>query len=81
MFTDQDPIPKTDNRASLSSLLLKLDKSLINPISSESLNQAAKRPLVTGFVIEKAKNQLGYQPVDFLDGIAIMDKQIKKYEI
>lgn len=59
----------------------KLDKSLINPISSESLNQAAKRPLVTGFVIEKAKNQLGYQPVDFLDGIAIMDKQIKKYEI
>ena len=32
-------------------------------------------------LIEKAKNQLGYQPVDFLDGIAIMDKQIKKYEI
>ena len=58
----------------------KLDKSLINPVSSESLKQPAKRPLVTGFVIEKAKNQLGYQPVDFLEGLAIMDKQIKKYE-
>ena len=58
----------------------KLDKSLINPISSDSLNQPAKRPLVTGFVIDKAKENLGYNPVDFFEGIAIMDQQIKKNE-
>ena len=58
----------------------KLDKSLINPISTASLNQPAKRPLITGFIIEKARKDLGYNPVNFLEGIAIMDQQIKKYE-
>ena len=54
-----------------------LDKSLINPVSSKSLNQPAKRPLVTGFDIRKAKKELNYNPVDFLAGIEIMDKQLK----
>ena len=55
----------------------KLDKSLINPVSSKSLNQPAKRPLVTGFDIRKAKKELNYNPVDFLAGIEIMDRQLK----
>ena len=55
-----------------------LDKSLINPISTASLNQPAKRPLVTGFDISKAKRDLDYNPVDFKEGILIMDQQIKK---
>ncbi|MFL2580196.1 MAG: SDR family oxidoreductase [Parvicellaceae bacterium] len=59
----------------------KLDKSLINPISSASLNQLAKRPLVTGFIINKAIKDFGYNPVDFLEGISIMDQQIKNNEI
>ena len=46
-----------------------------------TLNQAAKRPLVTGFVIDKAKENLDFNPVDFFEGIAIMDQQIKKNEI
>ena len=54
-----------------------LDKSLINPVSSKSLNQPAKRPLVTGFDIRKAKKELNYNPVDFLAGIEIMDRQLK----
>ena len=54
-----------------------LDKSLINPVSSKSLNQPAKRPLVTGFDIRKAKKELNYNPVDFLAGIKIMDRQLK----
>ena len=57
-----------------------LDKSLINPVSSESLNQPAKRPLITGFDIGKAKRELEYNPVDFTEGIKIMHQQIKKYE-
>lgn len=59
----------------------KLDKSLINPIDSASLNQPAKRPLVTGFIIDKAIKDFGYNPVDFLEGISIMDQQIKNNEI
>jgi dTDP-4-dehydrorhamnose reductase len=58
-----------------------LDKSLINPITSASLKQPAKRPLVTGFDIGKAKRDLDYDPVDFGEGIKIMHQQIKKYEV
>ena len=56
-----------------------LDKSLINPVSSASLNQLAKRPLVTGFDITKAQKDLEYYPVDFKEGISIMDQQIKQF--
>lgn len=55
-----------------------LDKSFIKPINTASLNQPAKRPLITGFDISKAKKDLDYDPVDFKEGILIMDKQIKQ---
>lgn len=58
-----------------------LDKSLILPITSASLNQPATRPLSTGFDITKAREDLDFNPVDFLEGIKIMDQQIKNYEI
>lgn len=54
-----------------------LDKSLINPVSSETLNQPAKRPPVTGFILDKAKRDLGYDPHSFTEGIAIMEKQME----
>ena len=54
-----------------------LDKSLIRAISAESLNQAARRPRKTGFILDKAIFELGYSPHSFEDGIAFMDKQIK----
>jgi dTDP-4-dehydrorhamnose reductase len=53
-----------------------LDKSLINAISAESLNQAAKRPKKTGFILDKTIKELGYQPHSFEEGIAFMEKQI-----
>jgi len=53
-----------------------LDKSLIIPISSASLNQAAKRPAKTGFILDKAVADLGYSPHSFIDGLKIMDKQL-----
>jgi len=53
-----------------------LDKSLINPISSESLNQAAKRPVKTGFILDKSIKELGYNPHSFEEGIKIMDEQL-----
>ena len=54
-----------------------LDKTLIRPISSASLNQAAKRPPKTGFVLAKAISQLGYQPHSFIEGLALVDAQLK----
>jgi dTDP-4-dehydrorhamnose reductase len=55
----------------------QLDKSLINPINTTSLNQTAKRPKRTGFILDKSIKELGYQPHSFREGIAMMDKQIK----
>jgi dTDP-4-dehydrorhamnose reductase len=54
-----------------------LDKTLIRPITSSSLNQAAKRPPKTGFVLAKAIAQLGYQPHSFVEGLALVDAQLK----
>jgi dTDP-4-dehydrorhamnose reductase len=54
-----------------------LDKSLVTPSKSVALNQPAKRPLYTGFIIEKAKRELGYNPHSFMEGLAILDKQLQ----
>lgn len=54
-----------------------LDKSLINPSKSSDIKQPATRPPVTGFIIDKAINDLGYAPHSFEEGIQIMEEQIK----
>ena len=56
----------------------KLDKSFMNPVTSAELNQPAKRPPRTGFVIDKAKKVLGYNPRSFVEGLQIIDKQLKQ---
>ena len=56
----------------------KLDKSVVTPSKSTTLNQAARRPPYTGFVIEKAKRELGYKPLTFKEGLAILDKQLQQ---
>jgi len=56
----------------------QLDKSLINSISAASLNQTAKRPKRTGFILDKAIAELGYQPRSFEEGMEILEKQLKK---
>jgi dTDP-4-dehydrorhamnose reductase len=56
----------------------KLDKSLITPSKSETIKQPAKRPARTGFIIEKARKILGYEPHSFEEGLAIVDKQLGK---
>jgi dTDP-4-dehydrorhamnose reductase len=56
----------------------KLDKSLISPSDSTKFKQPARRPLKTGFIIDKAREILGYEPHSFKDGLAIVASQIKK---
>jgi dTDP-4-dehydrorhamnose reductase len=55
-----------------------LDQSFINEISSTGLNQTAKRPIRTGFVLDKTIKDLDYHPHSFEEGLAILDQQIKK---
>ncbi|WP_373497344.1 NAD(P)-dependent oxidoreductase [Aquiflexum sp.] len=54
-----------------------LDKSLITEVDSTLFTQPAKRPPRTGFIIDKAKNELGYSPKTFTEGIGILSKQLK----
>ena len=54
-----------------------LNKELIKPSKSTDIKQPAKRPPITGFIIDKAKNDLGYDPHSFTEGIKILEDQIK----
>ena len=53
-----------------------LDTTHLNKISTSTLNQRAKRPPRTGFVLDKAINELGYNPHSFEECLAIIDKQL-----
>lgn len=52
-------------------------KSFIEPISSEKLNQPAKRPPKTGFIIFKAQIDIGYTPHTLRQGLNILKQQTK----
>ena len=54
----------------------QLDKKYIHPVSTAELNQPAKRPLRTGFIISKAEKELGYRPHSIDEGIEIVIKQM-----
>jgi len=47
----------------------------ISLVNSETLNQPAKRPPVTGLDISKAMKELGYAPHSFNEGLSIVSKQ------
>jgi dTDP-4-dehydrorhamnose reductase len=53
---------------------LHLDKSLMTKVNADTFTQPAKRPLKTGFIIDKAKKELGYQPVSFNESLKKMLK-------
>lgn len=54
----------------------KLDKSCITEVSTAILNQTAKRPAKTGFILDKAMTELNYKPHSFDQGLAILAKQL-----
>jgi dTDP-4-dehydrorhamnose reductase len=53
-----------------------LDKSLIQRTDSTKFKQPARRPLRTGFIIDRAIRELGYQPHSFREGIELLHKQL-----
>lgn len=48
---------------------LGLDTSLLHPVTAATFTQPAKRPLRTGFMIDKARIELGFVPVSFEEGL------------
>lgn len=55
---------------------LNIRKFNIQTISSKTLNQAAKRPPHTGFILDKAKHLLDYRPKDFNETIPLLLKEL-----
>ena len=54
-----------------------LDTSTMTMADSSNFSQPAKRPPKTGLKIDKAKQQLGYQPHSFDEGIAMLAVQME----
>jgi dTDP-4-dehydrorhamnose reductase len=48
---------------------LGFDKSLIIKVTERNFSQPARRPRKTGFTIEKARHELGYEPISFQEGL------------
>jgi len=51
-----------------------LDASLINKIKTSELNQKARRPELTGFILDKAKKELNYKPTSFTNSLEVFKK-------
>ncbi len=54
-----------------------LDKNLIEQVDGSIFTQPAKRPPRTGFIIDKARNVLGFEPRSFREGLALVKSQLK----
>jgi dTDP-4-dehydrorhamnose reductase len=54
----------------------RLDASVVSVVKSNTLGQPAKRPPRTGFIIDKARRELGYAPRGFEEGLAIVRAQL-----
>jgi len=64
-LTPYDMAIKTANK-------FQLDTSKIVKVDASTFKQPGRRPLKTGFVIEKARKELGYEPMSFDEGMGLM---------
>jgi dTDP-4-dehydrorhamnose reductase len=48
---------------------LNLDSSHLKKVTAASFSQPAKRPLKTGFIIDKARKELGFKPLSFKEAL------------
>jgi dTDP-4-dehydrorhamnose reductase len=53
-----------------------LDQKLIVPITTDELNQTAKRPLKSGLLTLKAQTEIGYRPNSIKDTLRIMKRYL-----
>lgn len=57
-----------------------LDATLIKKADSSTFSQPAMRPPKTGFIIEKAENNLGYKPHSFTEGLELIKSQLQAFK-
>jgi dTDP-4-dehydrorhamnose reductase len=67
-ISGRDTITPYDLACRIADMIGK-EKSLITPVDGETFTEPAKRPLRTGFIIDKAVRQLGYVPHSLNDGL------------
>lgn len=60
------------NMALQTAAYFNLDISYIEKVDASTFQQAGKRPLKTGLDISKAKNELGFMPISFNEGLQKM---------
>jgi dTDP-4-dehydrorhamnose reductase len=60
--------------------MLHLDARLIEKVDASVFTQLGQRPLRTGFVIDKARNFLQYDPMSFEEGIQKLFPDVKQRE-
>ncbi|HKI78324.1 MAG TPA: dTDP-4-dehydrorhamnose reductase [Ignavibacteriaceae bacterium] len=53
-----------------------LDKSLINPITTDELNQKATRPLKSGLLTLKAETEMGFKPHSISETLVLMKREL-----
>ncbi|MCJ7553038.1 MAG: sugar nucleotide-binding protein, partial [Ignavibacteriaceae bacterium] len=53
-----------------------LDKSLIIPIKTEELNQAARRPLKSGLLTIKAQSEFGFKSHTIEETLLLMKSEL-----
>jgi len=54
------------------------ERDLVTPIKTSELNQAAPRPLKSGFVTLKAEVDLGYRPSTVEEGLTVLKGQLSR---
>lgn len=64
--------------AQMVAVFFKLDNNYITRANSSTFSQPAKRPPKTGFIIDKAINEIGYTPHSFKEGIEIIADQVRQ---
>lgn len=52
------------------------DKGLVRPITTEMLNQPAPRPMRSGLTTFKAEAELGFKPMDSMEGLRFLKFQL-----
>ena len=56
---------------------LGLDTRLLEKVDASTFKQPAPRPAKTGFLINKAVQELGYDPHSFEEGLKVVVEQIR----
>lgn len=56
--------------------VFKLNKELVLPITTASLNQPAPRPLKSGLITLKMESELGFRTMDSLEGLRLLKVQL-----